>query len=61
MESSNCKDPSRDIEVLEGVLMSSSLWGSEGIVAKRFEDPQSDEDDHHEEEEKRKEDDSAVG
>lgn len=60
VESSNCKDPLRNIEVLEGVLMFASLRGSERVIAKSFQDPQSDEDDHNKEEKKRQEDDSTV-
>lgn len=60
METSNCKNPFRHIEVLEGILMRHILRCSERIVAKCFEDPKSNEDDHNKEEKKRQEDDSAV-
>lgn len=60
VETSNCQDPFRHIEVLEGILVRFILWCSERIVTKSFEDPKSYENDHDKEEEKRQEDDSAV-
>ena len=60
VENSNCNDPVRHVELLEGVFMLSITGSSKRVVSQSLEDPKSDEEYHDHKEENGKEDDAAV-